>query len=142
MLHTVHLNGADAQKIADLMGGVLIMHNVTDDTATISGGDRSKLNPAKYYIKNVYSEGRGPTRRAHREYSQAFDTYEQAQEAVERFATMYPEFNVQPSKHGGYDCTSEEGERGHITIESLLSRPLEEYGDKLVTTHFTLEFDD
>jgi len=42
-MHTVHLNGADAQKIADLMGGVLIMHNVTDDTALISGGDPSKL---------------------------------------------------------------------------------------------------
>lgn len=42
-MHKVTLNGADPQKIADIMGGVLIMHNVTDDTALISGGDISKL---------------------------------------------------------------------------------------------------
>lgn len=51
-MHTVHLNGADAQKIADLMGGVLIMHNVTDDTALISGGDPSKI-PATAPIKTL-----------------------------------------------------------------------------------------
>ncbi len=42
-LNQVHLNGADAQKIADLIGGTLIMVNTTDDIATISGGDLSKL---------------------------------------------------------------------------------------------------
>lgn len=40
---TVHLSGADAQAIADLMGGTLIMINESDDTALISGGDSSKL---------------------------------------------------------------------------------------------------
>lgn len=42
-MNTIKLNGADAQKIADLIGGTLIMVNVTDDTAMIAGGDASKL---------------------------------------------------------------------------------------------------
>lgn len=42
-MHKVHLNGADAEKIAELMGGVLIMVDTTNDTATISGGDPAKL---------------------------------------------------------------------------------------------------
>ena len=32
-MHTVHLNGANPEKIAEIMGGTLIMHNVTDDEA-------------------------------------------------------------------------------------------------------------
>lgn len=42
-MNTVHLNGADAEKIAELMGGTLIMVNESDDTAMIAGGDPSKL---------------------------------------------------------------------------------------------------
>ena len=63
-MHTVHLNGADAQKIADLMGGVLIMTNVTDGTALISGGDPSKT-PAtdrpdhRIHGKTIFIEGNG-----------------------------------------------------------------------------------
>lgn len=42
-MNTIHLNGADAEKIAELIGGTLIMVNETDDTALIAGGDLSKL---------------------------------------------------------------------------------------------------
>ena len=42
-MHEVHLNGANPEKIAEIMGGVLIMHDETHDTATIAGGDPSKL---------------------------------------------------------------------------------------------------
>lgn len=42
-MNTVHLNGADPAKIAELIGGTLIMVNTTDDTAMIAGGDVSKL---------------------------------------------------------------------------------------------------
>lgn len=42
-MHKVHLNGADAQKIADTMGGVIIMEDTTNDTATIADGDPAKL---------------------------------------------------------------------------------------------------
>ena len=42
-MNTIHLNGADAEAIAKLIGGTLIMVNVTDDTAMIAGGDLSKL---------------------------------------------------------------------------------------------------
>lgn len=38
-MHKIHLNGADAEAVAEIMGGVLIMVNETDDIATISGGD-------------------------------------------------------------------------------------------------------
>ena len=44
-MHKIHLNGADAEKVAEIMGGVLIMVNETDDVASIAGGDPSKLNP-------------------------------------------------------------------------------------------------
>ena len=42
-MNIIKLNGANPQKVADLIGGVLIMHNASDDTATISGGDLTKL---------------------------------------------------------------------------------------------------
>lgn len=42
-MNNVHLNGADAQSVADLIGGTLIMVNVSDDTAMISGGNPDKL---------------------------------------------------------------------------------------------------
>jgi len=42
-MNTIKLNGADAQKIAALIGGTLIMVNVSDDTAMIAGGDITKL---------------------------------------------------------------------------------------------------
>lgn len=42
-MHTVHLNGANPEKIAEIMGGTLIMHDVTNDEATIAGGDVEKL---------------------------------------------------------------------------------------------------
>ena len=42
-MNKIYLNGANAQKIADLIGGTLIMVNETDDTALIVGGDISKL---------------------------------------------------------------------------------------------------
>lgn len=143
-MHTVHLNGADAQKIADLMGGVLIMHNVTDDTALISGGDPSKLKtedrPAKYYVVCEYSIGRGPTRQAHREYSQGFETQEEAIDNLEKFATMYPELKIRANLgETTYTIEGEEGQKGRISIQSLLSRPLEEETDRLATHHFTIE---
>jgi hypothetical protein len=45
-MNTIHLNGADAHKVAELIGGVLILWNITDDTAMIAGGDLSKLEVA------------------------------------------------------------------------------------------------
>jgi hypothetical protein len=45
-MNTIHLNGADADKIAELIGGTLILWNITDDTAMIAGGDLSKLEVA------------------------------------------------------------------------------------------------
>jgi hypothetical protein len=42
-MYRVHLNGADPEKTAELMGGTLIMVDVTHDTAMIAGGDPSKL---------------------------------------------------------------------------------------------------
>lgn len=42
-MYKIYLNGADAKEVARIIGGVLIMHNVTDDIALISGGDISKL---------------------------------------------------------------------------------------------------
>lgn len=47
-MNYIHLNGADAQAIADLIGGTLIMVNETDDIASIAGGDVTKLtNPTE-----------------------------------------------------------------------------------------------
>lgn len=43
----IKLNGADAKKIADLVGGTLIMTDVTNDEALISGGDINKLRRIK-----------------------------------------------------------------------------------------------
>ncbi len=42
-MNQVNLNGADAQEVADLIGGVLILVNTTDDIASIAGGDLTKL---------------------------------------------------------------------------------------------------
>jgi hypothetical protein len=43
MLHTIYLKGRDPHKVAQLIGGTLIMVNVSDDTAMIAGGDLRKL---------------------------------------------------------------------------------------------------
>ena len=51
-MKTIHLNGADAVKIAEKMGGTLIMVNESADTALISGGDSSKLM-AKVSVKQT-----------------------------------------------------------------------------------------
>lgn len=45
-MNTVSLNGADAEAIAELIGGTLIMVDVTNDEAMIAGGDISKLEVA------------------------------------------------------------------------------------------------
>ncbi|MDR6794709.1 hypothetical protein J2X12_004143 [Pseudarthrobacter oxydans] len=45
-MNTINLNGADADKVAELIGGTLILVNITDDTAMIAGGDLSKLEVA------------------------------------------------------------------------------------------------
>lgn len=42
-MHHIHLNGASAEKIAELMGGTLIMVNESDGIAMIAGGDPSEL---------------------------------------------------------------------------------------------------
>lgn len=42
-MYRIKLNGADVEKVAQLIGGTLIMENVTDGIATIAGGDVSKL---------------------------------------------------------------------------------------------------
>lgn len=42
-MNTIHLSGADATKVAELIGGTLVMVNETDDTAMIAGGDVSLL---------------------------------------------------------------------------------------------------
>lgn len=43
-MNTIKLSGADPQKVAELIGGTLIMHDITNDTAMIAGGDISKLD--------------------------------------------------------------------------------------------------
>lgn len=45
-MNTINLNGADPNKIAALIGGTLVLVNITDDTAMIAGGDLSKLETA------------------------------------------------------------------------------------------------
>lgn len=45
-MNKVYLNGADATKVAELIGGTLIMVNESDDIATIAGGDVTKLEVA------------------------------------------------------------------------------------------------
>lgn len=46
-MNNIHLNGADAEKVAELIGGTLIMHNVTGDIAMIAGGDITKFEVAE-----------------------------------------------------------------------------------------------
>lgn len=52
-MNTIQLNGADADEVANKIGGTLIMVNITDimvnitdDTAMIAGGDLTKLEVA------------------------------------------------------------------------------------------------
>lgn len=45
-MNTINLNGADAHKVAELIGGTLILVDITADTAMIVGGDLSKLEVA------------------------------------------------------------------------------------------------
>lgn len=42
-MHTVKLNGANAHTIAEIMGGVLILWDLTADEAMIAGGDTSRV---------------------------------------------------------------------------------------------------
>jgi hypothetical protein len=42
-MHKIHLNGANPEKIAQLIGGTLIMVNESDGIAMIAGGDPGKL---------------------------------------------------------------------------------------------------
>ena len=42
-MNTIELNGADEQKVADIIGGTLILTDITNDTALIAGGDITKL---------------------------------------------------------------------------------------------------
>lgn len=42
-MNTINLNGADAKKVAELIGGTLLLVKITNDTAMISGGDITKL---------------------------------------------------------------------------------------------------
>lgn len=46
-MNTIKLNGADPHKIAELIGGTLIMFDITNDEAMIAGGDLSKLPKVK-----------------------------------------------------------------------------------------------
>lgn len=50
-MYTIKLNGAKAEKIAELIGGTLIMFNITDDEAMIAGGDLTKL-PKGYELQS------------------------------------------------------------------------------------------
>jgi hypothetical protein len=45
-MHTIGLNGANPEAIAELIGGTLILVNVSADTAMIAGGDLTKLKVA------------------------------------------------------------------------------------------------
>jgi hypothetical protein len=45
-MNTINLNGEDALKVAERIGGTLILWNITDDTAMIVGGDLSMLEVA------------------------------------------------------------------------------------------------
>lgn len=51
-MYTIRLNGANPEKIAEAIGGTLIVHNTTHDTATIAGGDITKLEALNCEILN------------------------------------------------------------------------------------------
>ena len=51
-MNKIHLNGADPDKIAELIGGTLVLHNTTDDIALISGGDLSILKETESEAKS------------------------------------------------------------------------------------------
>lgn len=42
-MYKIYLNGARAEKVAEIIGGTLLLYNVTDDIALISGGDLTLL---------------------------------------------------------------------------------------------------
>ena len=42
-MNKIKLNGADPKKVAELIGGTLIMYFVNEDEAMIAGGDLTKL---------------------------------------------------------------------------------------------------
>ena len=46
-MNKIFLNGADAEKVANIIGGTLIMLNESNDIAMISGGDLSQLKLTK-----------------------------------------------------------------------------------------------
>ena len=46
-MNKIHLNGADPDKIAEIIDGTLVLHNTTDDIALISGGDLTKLDSSE-----------------------------------------------------------------------------------------------
>ena len=50
-MNKIHLNGANPDKIAELIGGTLIMHDTTNDIASIAGGDIEKLR--RYELKQM-----------------------------------------------------------------------------------------
>lgn len=53
-MHTVQLNGANPEKIAKVMGGTLIMHDITNDEAMIADGDIEKLR--RYELRHMSAE--------------------------------------------------------------------------------------
>lgn len=46
-MHTIYLNGADAASVAELLGGTIIMHNITDDSILLSGVEETVLDMYK-----------------------------------------------------------------------------------------------
>lgn len=45
-MNTINLQGRDPQEVANLIGGTLILVDITNDTAMIAGGDLAKLEKA------------------------------------------------------------------------------------------------
>lgn len=95
-----------------------------------------------YYIVTKYGTGRGVTRRAHRIYSQAFESEALALEALESFDLMHPEYSIKARPEIGstaYSYEDEEGNHGAISIQSLIGRPLEDETEALSTTYYEFE---
>ena len=43
-MQTIYLNGANAEQVAEMLGGTIIMINVTDDSVLLSGVEQTVLD--------------------------------------------------------------------------------------------------
>ena len=43
-MQKIYLNGADAEQVAETLGGTIIMHNITDDCVTLANCEQTLLD--------------------------------------------------------------------------------------------------